>query len=464
MIENLEQIAAQYRRALPMDLADEFPIEGLDRIGQPLWAVAIWAPDGFYDGFGYGPDELGAQVSALGEAAENCFASREIRKKAIRRASFNALVREGSPAQDPVTLCLDAGCGYTPDRELFWVEAKRYPSGESVLVPVEAAAIAESDIPEYAQAKPFLMWPVTNGLGAGISLEQALTHGVLECVQRDGDSVTFRALDQGIAVELDDVQDGRTLHLLKRLKQAGIDVTVKLASTDFGILVLYAVGRDRDIHRPPFPLMLSACGEAAHPDRERALAKALQEYISSRSRKRFMHGPLDDVARIAPKRYMERLFSTNHDGDESRALQSVMEWVEMPRDEFFRIIEDPVLKVRSTVKFSSLPTSTKSPLNIFPDILYVDFSANDIHVVKAIVPTLEVETMSYGRIGDRNLDRLLARGVDFVGLGQGSSPLYLPSGRAAWLDPAKLDRAVGKLYGLYREPNGHTIARIREGR
>jgi len=464
MSEDLEQIAAQYRRALPMDLADEFPIEGLDRIGQPLWAVAIWAPDGFYDGFGYGPDELGAQVSALGEAAENCFGSREMRKKAIRRASFNALVREGSPAQDPVTLCLNAGCGYTPDRELFWVEAKRYPSGESVLVPVEAAAIAESDIPEHALAKPFLMWPVTNGLGAGISLEQALTHGVLECVQRDGDSVTFRALDQGIAVELDDVQDGRTLHLLKCLKEAEIDVTVKLASTDFGIPVLYVVGRDRDIHRPPFPLMLSACGEAAHPDRERALAKALQEYISSRSRKRFMHGPLDDVARIAPKRYMDRLFSTEHGGDESRALQSVMEWVEMPREEFFRIIEDPVLKVRSTVKFSSLPTSTKSPLGIFPDILYVDFSGNDIHVVKAIVPTLEVETVSYGRIGDRNLDRLLARGVDFVGLGQGPSPLYLPSERTAWLDPVKLDRAVGKLYGLYREPNGHTIARIREGR
>lgn len=464
MSEDLEQIAAQYRRALPMDLADEFPIEGLDRIGQPLWAVAIWAPDGFYDGFGYGPDELGAQVSALGEAAENCFGSREMRKKAIRRDSFNALVREGSPAQDPVTLCLNAGCGYTPDRELFWVEAKRYPSGESVLVPVEAAAIAESDIPEHALAKPFLMWPVTNGLGAGISLEQALTHGVLECVQRDGDSVTFRALDQGIAVELDDVQDGRTLHLLKCLKEAEIDVTVKLASTDFGIPVLYVVGRDRDIHRPPFPLMLSACGEAAHPDRERALAKALQEYISSRSRKRFMHGPLDDVARIAPKRYMDRLFSTEHGGDESRALQSVMEWVEMPREEFFRIIEDPVLKVRSTVKFSSLPTSTKSPLGIFPDILYVDFSGNDIHVVKAIVPTLEVETVSYGRIGDRNLDRLLARGVDFVGLGQGPSPLYLPSERTAWLDPVKLDRAVGKLYGLYREPNGHTIARIREGR
>ena len=460
MSMDLNEVAAQYRRALPMNLADEFAINGMDRIGQPLWAVAIWAPDGFYDGFGYGPDELGAQVSALGEAAENCFGSREMRAKPIRVASYNELVREGTPAQDPVTLCLDAGCGYTPNRELQWVEAKRYPSDESVMVPIEAAAIAPSDIPKLDG----MIWPVTNGLGAGMTLEQALSHGVLETVQRDGDSVTFRAMDQGIAVELDDVRDPRTQDLLKQFDAAEIDVTVKLASTDFDIPVLYAVGRDRDIHRPPFPLMLSACGEAAHPDRERALAKALQEYISSRSRKRFMHGPLHNVAAIAPPRYMDRLFSTEHGGDESRALQSVLDWVEMPREDFFRIIEDPVLKVKSSVKFSSLPTSTTSALDFFSNILYVDFSANDIHVVKAIVPTLEVETMSYGRIGDRNLDRLLARGVDFVGLGKGPLELYLPSGREAWLDPVKLNRAVGKLYGLYREPNGHTVARIRENR
>ena len=461
---DFEAIAKEYRRALPMDVADEFPISGLDRIGQPLWAVAIWAQDGFYDGFGYGPDDAGARVSALGEAAENCFGSREMRRKTIRRASFNQLVREGTPAQDPVTLCLDAGCGYTPDRELAWVEATRYGRGETILVPAEAAAISESDIAEEHRAKPYVMWPVTNGLGAGLTLEQALSHGVLETVQRDGDSVTFRALDQGIAVELNEVKDERTRALLEQLDAAEIDVVVKLASTDFGIPVLYVVGRDRDIHRPPFPLMLSACGEAAHPDRERALAKALQEYVSSRSRKRFMHGPLNDVASVAPQRYMDRLFSTQPGGDESRALRSVMEWVEMPREDFLRTIEDPVLRVRSRVAFSDLPSSERSPLTVFPEILYVDFSANGIHVVKAIVPTLEVETVSYGRIGDRNLNRLLARGVDWVGLGEGPLPLYLPSGRRAWLDPGKLDAAVGKLYGLYREPNGHTVARLREGR
>ena len=46
--------------------------------------------------------------------------------------------------------------------------------------------------------------------------------------------------------------------------------------------------------------MQTACGEAADLDRERALAKALLEFCSSRSRKAMSHGPLDLVGRIAP--------------------------------------------------------------------------------------------------------------------------------------------------------------------
>jgi len=39
-------------------------------------------------------------------------------------------------------------------------------------------------------------------------------------------------------------------------------------------------------------------------------------------------------------------------------------------------------------------------------------------------------------------------------------------GGDAWLDPAAIERAVGKLYALYREPNGHTVGKLRarEGR
>ena len=38
--------------------------------------------------------------------------------------------------------------------------------------------------------------------------------------------------------------------------------------------------------------MLSACGEACDPDRERALAKACREFAAARVRKTFSHGPI----------------------------------------------------------------------------------------------------------------------------------------------------------------------------
>jgi thiazole/oxazole-forming peptide maturase SagD family component len=481
--EELLLAAARYRAALPMGRGYEFSLTPLDCIEQPLWAVGVWG-DGhiFVDGFGYKATAAGAQVSALGEAAENYFASRWMRSAERREASYAELLREGTAAVDPVTLCLDAGCGYTAERRMTWVPAVRHPAGERVLVPIEAAAIGFNDISATAEREQWVMTPITNGLGAGLTMEQALVHGLLELVQRDGDSVSFRALDQGVAITLDAVENEGTRQLLRKLEEEDIEVIAKLAEVNCGMPVIYVVGHDRNIERPAFPLTLSACGEAADPDRERALEKALREYVSSRARKRFMHGPLEDVASVAPEEYMDRLFADAVEGDESRALECVLDWVRMPRAEFFELIRDPVLTVRSHVKFSELPTHeggldwiAEQLRHEGLEILYVDFTepGSGVSAVKAIVPGLEVETISYGRIGARNLKRLMERGSPIVSIGpelEGARRILLTAeqessvGGAAWLHPEELERAVGQLYGLYREPNGHSVARLLEGR
>lgn len=490
--EALKLVVEKFKAALPTERSYEFSITPLDRLGLPLWALGLWGEgDTFADGFGYGATLAGAQVGAWGEALENYYSDVSLGRMAQRRASYRALVGEGKSVVDPVSLCLDAGCDYSPERELIWVAGKRYPTGDEVLLPLEAVAASYGDISPDAHRQRWVMTPITNGFGAGLTLEQALSHGILELIQRDGDGVTFRALDQGVVIDLDEVRDPDTQKLLRHLDAEGIDVFPKLAATDFDIPVIYVVGADRDLSRAPFSLSLSACGEAAHPDRERALAKALREFISSRARKHFMHGPLDEVARVAPDTYMRQLFSTQPGGDEERALNSVLEWVRMPREEFYDIIRDPIFGVRSRVPFSQLPTVEPSSVAEAPsllrllserlaaenlEILYVEFAPAEtgVHVVKAIVPGLEVETISYGRIGRRNLERLLARGSDIVGLGDqvpaGKLRIHLSAdderelGGVAWLDPQAVDHAVGKLYGLYREPNGHTVARILENR
>ena len=109
---------------------------------------------------------------------------------------------------DPISGCLPAGSSYTPEMELEWVEARRHPDGETVLVPVEFVATRGADLGDY-KARSCIA-PITNGLGAGLDPERALAHAVLELLQRDGNGVAFRALDRGIVVDLDGVEDEET--------------------------------------------------------------------------------------------------------------------------------------------------------------------------------------------------------------------------------------------------------------
>jgi ribosomal protein S12 methylthiotransferase accessory factor len=94
-----------------------------------------------------------------------------------------------------------------------------------------------------------------------------------------------------------------------------------------------------------------------------------------------------------------------------------------------------------------------------------------VSVLKAIVPGLEVETMTYHRIGRRNVERLLERKSPIVGIGTpptGARHIVLRDkdeqklGGHAWLDPTALDHTVAQLYALYREPGRHVIGFLAE--
>ena len=107
-------------------------------------------------------------------------------------------------------------------------------------------------------------------------------------------------------------------------------------------------------------------------------------------------------------------------------------------------------------------------------MLFVDCSppGGAVGVVKVIVPGLEVETMSYYRIGERNARKLIERDSPLVVFGEESdtrrpvrlSPeaierlAPLTRGRTPLFDTAEADRIVGPLYPLYREPEAHHVA------
>ncbi len=485
----LARAAAAYRATIPAGLERyEFPLQALDRIGVPVYYAAAFTPDDIaLTGVGYGETDLLARASALGEMVETYSTFASFRSLPQKSGSYNELRRDGALALDPLECRLPVGTTYTHDRPLRWVEATRWPDGARRWVPLEFAASNVGD----TGPGDWLFTPITNGMGAGDTLERALAHGLLELVQRDGNSLSYRALDQGVALDLDAVADPVVRDLRARLTDAGVDVLPKLASTAFGISNVYVVGAERDPARAPHPVMLTACGEAAHPDRERALRKAMLEFCSSRVRKRFAHDRWDVVAPLLPDGYRARL-ERNPPGwdDEPRAVNAMRDLMAQGPAAVVDLIRDTVLSVRRRVPFSELPTvppgSLDDPAALLADVAgrlaaeslevwYVDVTppGSPSRAVKVLVPELEVEGMSYHRVGPRGLQLLAERADGLGGINAHGGNHALPEGVArvpltaeaeaelggsGWFDAAEAERRLGRLYALYREPGEHVLA------
>lgn len=482
-----------YTASLPHEPGSElmcFDLSAADRLGVPCQSAIFFDPAGrTRGGIGYGASREQALVGALGEMTEEFCTSRGVQARPEIVGSFSEMVRSrgASGVIDPLALCLEAGSDYSPEMPLEWFEVKKYPSGEPVLVPVEWVACYPGDA-RPPSGRP-LITPITNGLGAGLSFDQALCHGLLELLQRDGNSVRFRALARGRAVDLASIRDPEARAILQTLERAGVQVRLKVAATDMGLANVYAVGCDATEREDAAPIMAAGCGEACHPVAEVAIRKALLEFCASRSRLAFCHGPLERAASIAPPGYMERflpLVDASH--EEPRALESMLRWIGMPLPEIKALLEQRVYRVDESVAFSALPTADEATMsdkklllqNIVDrleseglQVLVADFSPEDgsVAALKAIVPGLEVETMSYGRIGERNLRRLIenaqAGDVALAGIGdisrapEGAREIRLTPearervGGRAWLDTNALSQVLGPLYSLYREPGRH---------
>lgn len=479
--------AQRYLDSFPAGAVETFAITGLDDLDVALHSAVLPTtprhPGG--SGLGYGPTSAEAQVGALGEMAEMALSVRARQGTTPLTGSYAELVRArgADRVADPRTLCLEAGSPYDDDRPLSWWPMVRARDGETVLVPAELAASTSGDLVGDPPPGGWLTTVISNGQGAAFDVESAVTHAVLELLQRDGNATTYRALDQGVVVDLDGLRDPDALAVLAHLDAAGIEVMVKLASTAFGITDVYVVGCTRD-RSEPVPVMATACGEAAHPDRDAAVRKALFEFAAARSRKAFMHGPYETVARATPPGYLDE-WRTGHPpermAEEARALRAMLAWSTMGTPALAELLEDTVLSRRSTVALTDLPTREGAATyqhvvgalhGAGHDVLVsTHHSEGDAVGVKVLVPGLEVETMSYGRIGERGVRRLAERGDPLVAVGrrpdgEGWAPVHLTNaaeerlGGPAWFDRHGADARVGALYPLYREPGRHAVAEV----
>ncbi|GEO16030.1 YcaO-like family protein [Microvirga aerophila] len=490
--DDLPDPARRYAEALPKGRYTAFPLTSLDRTGVAVWEVALFLdnaadfPGAMPSGYGYGTTDGEALIGAIAEMAEMICPTLRLVGEPHWTGSYNELVLRVGKARitDPLTLCLPAGSPVDRDTPLAWIKAVRARTGEPVLVPMDVGALDYFELPPGYQ--PFTTL-ITNGLGAGPDIDWALGHGLLECLQRDGNGLLFRALDQGILLDLPQNLEPGTRALLDHLDGLGIEVQAKYATDEFGLANLYVVGFERDGYEPPVPIMLSACGEACDPDRERALRKALLEFCSSRVRKAYSHGPRAVAERVAPQGHIEAFLQTagpSLENAENRALTEMLGWARLNSSKLKDTLRRSVFFTRAVKSFGELPATpcvdtrergrvARNHLEAAGfDVLYVDCSPpnHSVAVVKVIVPGLEVETMSYYRIGERNTRKLIERDSPLIRFGEPADalrPVRLTpealdrlGGRQPLLDTAAVDRMVGPLYPLYREPEAHHVAEV----
>lgn len=484
----LARTAELYRAAMPPGRLRSFEITALDGLGVPVMAATFAGEEGFLnDGFGYGATPQEALVGALGEISETAHLDRALRRVPVEVASHARMRDRHGPegVLDPLTLCLPAGSDHGPDDPLAWVGVTRWPDGAPGFAPLEAVAMAPAQWARRADGARMLFRPITCGLGAGTSDAMALAHGVLELLQRDGNCTAFRAMDRGVVIELDAVRDPGLARLLEGFRRAGVEPQAKLASTELGLVNLYVQGTGAPAR---CSLVQTGCGEAVHADAQSALRKAALEFAASRVRKAFMHGPLDDVRRVAPDGYLEEYLGLlDLEAEEPRALAEMMRWEGLDGEALAASLRGTVHAQRRREALSSLPSvggGLRDPGARLADVArrladegmeVWSFDASPgregPRILKAVVPGLEGETMSYHRIGGRGAARLTSRGDDLVrrepGPGRGRIRLTAGAeariGGPAWFDMARADEIVGTAYPLYREPSSHAV-QVAKGR
>ena len=467
-----------YREALPPGEVTSFRVDGVDRLGIPIYDATYIPEDATHNiyGVGYGATETEALVGAYGELCEDCFHSRAFVALDLAEGTYPELCERfgADKVIDPMTLALEAGTERVDERRLRWAPVTRFRDSVTCYCPAEFVTSYNAELPDYPDQ---LTTAITNGMGAGDTLERALLHGLCELLQRDGNADSFRALDQGQVIPKDKLPT-EVRAIVDELAAKDLHVTTKLARVTCGCASVYAVGRDTNA-RESFPLSVTACGEAADPDIATALRKAVLECASAHTRKIFYHSTFERKAPHAPDGYraaQEAIIDLGH--EEPRALSAMMRWLRMSREEVYAELADTVFSERTQVDPATLPGFSdsgqaerlKRVLEGYRgeglEVYYFDSSPRGeagVRTVKAIVPGIEMELGSYHRIGLRGARRLLQRGDGLVSRepDEGRERVVLrPDAEAQlggpiYLNVAELDRRVATLYPLYREPSAH---------
>jgi len=254
-------------------MKDVGDVTDLDRLGIPVFTCHRIRPDDSRtDHTGKGLSKIQAQVSLSMESAERF--SSEFRPEyaeSLVLGSYSSLSARYS-VLNPEELILPQFSRYDHDRKLYWTWGFDLANDIEILVP--ACAVFH---PFYLDDTP-LINTHTNGIAAGNTIEEAVSHALAEVIERDAWSIAKFTEAASDALGINDHPDNRfIIDIIERFNQAEIEVVAKDITTDIGVPVIAAFSNDL-VYRKLMPID----GFGAHLDPKVALVRALLEIATTR--------------------------------------------------------------------------------------------------------------------------------------------------------------------------------------
>ena len=253
-------------------------LTGLDVLGLPVVSAYRPASRALIVTQGKGPTLMDARVGAVMEAVE-CWSAERLAVP-LYTGSVRTL-GDRLALVEPDTLPLVAGGRpLGPDEPAIWCEAQELGTGRAVWVPYTLVHTQYTPAGHLGGPR----WVENSrGLAAGNDRPECLSHALCELIEGHANDGMWAMPDDLFTdrrVDLDTVDDPACRAALGACATAGVTVLCIDTTTEIGIASYSVMLLEADDH--PWWVPAAARGMGCHPDRARALYRALSEAAQSR--------------------------------------------------------------------------------------------------------------------------------------------------------------------------------------
>lgn len=361
----------------------------LDKIGIPIYASIRPQGNSLCVNSGKGFTANEAKIGALMEAIEYAYTEYSYSKQNLKIFTIAELIAQLPNSFKIEDFALKFGKRAATNELIACIQCQHLIDLQHYLIPAELVFIPFHENPGVS-----LFGTSTNGLASGNSVLEASLHAICELLERDTTSFN-QVKDTTVWVDVEH-STTRIIQMIKQIEEAGLNFALRYANNVFGLpyFKAYIIDEFTNEH-----VSVSA-GFGLHPVKEIAAVRAIAEAVQSRLST--IHGGRDDI--IGDFNSYKKI---NEDEKLEIYLKKKNEVLNRQPNINFASIIEPILPETIDQALQSIIAVLKH--NGIKDIFRYVFTepADNLHVVKIIIPKLEFFEHKSKRMGPRLLNFIL---------------------------------------------------------